>query len=398
MNIMIREGFYLLRSRKFFRFFWVLLLLLVLPAVSLLAAEGTAHLTFRKAVLSKDNKKVYIIRNGDTIARIVRKLGWPDPRYRAIRQLNPHLSDLNRIYPGQKLFLTRPGEQSGVADDAPDVTNYTAKEGDSITRIIISELHTEPSEVVRILRLIKHLNPEVADFNNIYPGQFLKIPRVGEAGGDSDKLALPPPAMNAGDMKAPAMKSPATEQYLAVIRHIIEQLNGKIITGGNHYIPLPGSGQIIVDCAIVPIVELGDGTTIMLDQAGRMPDVLAGIIQSNWKNYHLVKIASGQSIASVLQEITRFSPSFRMVKIETPLSFDDIPQVKLSLDWLITRKSASGSAFSQLGLIFAADKSPPLPGYSIVKCAMKRGINVCEILEDKVQVNIPEPAEPLGSR
>lgn len=389
-----REGRYFLPSRKFPLFFWVLLLLLVLPAVSLWAAEGTAHLTFRKAVLSKDNEKVYIIRNGDTIARIVRRLGWASSRrYKEIKKLNPHIPDLNRIYPGQKLLLPHPEQQEGATGDAPGVINYTAKKGDSLTRIIISELQARPTELAKILRLIKQTNPEVADLNKIYPGQVIKFTLGGEAGGDSGHLPLSTPAEDAKEEKVLAMKAPATEKYLPIIRHVIEQLNGKVITNGSHYIPLPESGQVSIDCATIPVVELGDGTTILLDFGGRLPDALASIIQGHWKNYHIVKFTGGQGFASVLQKIILSSPSFQMVKVETPLSFDDLPQVKLSLDWLITRKSAAGSAFSQLGLIFAADKSQLLPSPAIFKYALKKGIRICEILEDKVQASAPDTAE-----
>jgi hypothetical protein len=143
-------------STQHFWFFWILSLLLIPPAVSLWAAEGTAHLTFRKAILSKENEKVYIIRSGDTIARIVRKLGWPATRrYKEIKQLNPHITNLNRIYPGQKLLLPPPEQQEGATGDAPGIINYTAKEGDSLTRIIISELRAGPTELAKILRLVK---------------------------------------------------------------------------------------------------------------------------------------------------------------------------------------------------------------------------------------------------
>jgi hypothetical protein len=381
-------------SPQHFWFLWLLSLLLVFPAVSMWAAEGTAHLTFRKAVLSKENEKVYIIRSGDTIARIVRKLGWSaQRRYKEIKQLNPHITNLNRIYPGQKLLLPPPKQQEGATGDAPGIINYTAKEGDSLTRIIASELRAGPTELAKILRLVKQMNPEVTNLNKIYPGQVIKFTRGGEAGGDGRQLPLSTPVEGVKDEKALAVKALATEQYLPIIRHVIEQLNGTVITSGNHYIPLPGSGQIVVDCAIVPIIELGDGTTILLDHAGLMPDALADIIQVHWKNYRLVKIASGQGIAAVLQKIILSSPSFQMVKVETPLSFDDLPQIKLSLDWLITRKSAPGSAFSQLGLIFAADKSQLLPSPAIFKYALKKGIRICEILGDKVQAGAPDTAE-----
>lgn len=393
MAIATRRDCCSLRSRKFPGFFWVLPLLLVLPALSLWAAEGTAHLTFQKVMPGHDKEQVYVIRRGDTIGRIVRKLGWQVPRrYGEIRQLNPHIPDLNRIYPGQQLLLPGPGEQRSPAGDAPEVSNYTVKKGDSITRIIISELHAKPSEVGKIVRSLKQLNPEVANFNTIYPGQVIKIPRGSQTGGDNDDL-LSAPAKSADDEKPPAMKSSAPDHYLPAIRYVVEQLNGTVITSGNHYIPLPESGQVTVDCTAIPVVELGDGTTMLLDFPGRMPVALAALIQSHWKNYHVVKIVPGQPLAAVLQEILRFSPSFQMVKVKTPLSFDDTPHVKLSLDWLITKKLPSGSVSSQLGLIFAANKSQLLPSSGIAKYALKKGINVCEILGDKVQTNIPEPAE-----
>jgi LysM repeat protein len=389
-----QEGCCFLRCRKFPLFFLVLVLLLVLPAVSLWAAEGTAHLTFRKAVLSKDNERIYIIRSGDTIARIVRKLGWPATRrYKEIKQLNPHIPNLNRIYPGQKILLPPTEQQEEATGDAPGVINHTAQKGDSLTRIIISELRAGPAELAKILGLIKQMNPEVTNLNKIYPGQVIKFTRGGEAGGDSGQLPHSTPAEGAKDEKVLAMKATATEKYLPIIRHVIEQLNGKVITNGNLYIPLPESGQVSIDCATIPVVELGDGTTILLDFAGRLPDALASIIQVHWKNYHIVKFTGGQDIASVLQKIILSSPSFQMVKVETPLSFDDLPQVKLSLDWLITRKSAAGSAFSQLGLIFAADKSQLLPSPAIFKYALKKGIRICEILGDKVQAGAPDTAE-----
>jgi hypothetical protein len=379
ITIMMKKGCFLLRSLGFLGLFWVLPLLSVFPAGSLWAAEGTAHLTFQKAAPGTENSQGYVIRSGDSVSRIIQKMGWGASRLRLIRQLNPHIKDLNRIYPGQKLILTPPGERGA----APEVSNYTAKEGDSITLIIISELQADPAEAIRILRLIKQLNPEITDFNKIYPGQVIKIPRI--------KLASSVPAVPAKKVekeKAVAVKPPppVPESYLSIIRAVIEQLNGKVMTSGNHYINLPESGQITVDCAIVPIAELGDGTMVMLDRGGRMPDVLANIIQTNWPNYHLVKIADGQPISSVIQEILLTSPSFQMVKAEAPFSSDNTSPGRQSLNWLITRQSPAGSAVAKLGLIVIADKSAQ-PDSPAVTCGIKNYLNVCEIRGDRVQPN-----------
>lgn len=386
------------RSLKYYHYFSLLPLLLVVPASSISAAEGTAHLIFQKAALRTDNQKIYIIRKGDSIDRLARKLGWTAPYYRIIKQLNPHITDLNRIFPGQRLILTPPDEQASTVGNVPEVINYTAKEGDSITSIILYELQANPSEALRILRLIKQLNPEVTDLNRIYPGQIIKIPRARHNVSDSGRPLAPSPAKSSEKGTALVMPPPPTERYLTLIRQVIGKLNGTVTASGNHYIPLPESGQVVIDCALVPVVELADGTTILLDHAERMPDVLAGIIQWNWKNYHLVKIASGQSIASILQEIVRFSPSFQMVKIDRPPYFENSPQVQLSMDWLITKKSPDGSEYPQLGLIFADNKSQLVPTAPIVTCAMKEGINICQIIGDTVQGITTVMPEVLRSR
>ena len=394
MSIPTREGGNLLQSRKFLLMLGVLPLLFVSPDSSAGATEGTAYLSFQKAVASTDNGQVYTIRNGDTIARIIRKLGWSAKRYGVIKELNPHIPDLNKIYPGQKILLAPPGELKSLAGEDLEVSNYRAKKGDSLTRIISSELHPEPTELAKIIRSIRQLNPAIADFNKIYPGQVIRIPRLREAVSDGEKLAPPAPAAKSGAEEKPLSMGlpPVAERYLPAIRHIIELLNGTVITSGNYYIPLPDSGQVTIDCAAIPVVELGDGTTILLDFAGRLPRDLAGVIQSHWKNYHLVRRAGDQGLAAVLQEIILFSPSLRMAKAAQPLALEGIPQVKLSLDWLITKKVSSGDAPSQLGLIFAADQSQLLPS-PLVKYALKKGVNICEILGDKVPAVRPAAAD-----
>jgi LysM repeat protein len=383
MAIMRRKDCYSLRSFTVSRFFWALLLLLLLssPTARLWAAEGSAHLTFQKAApgsAGADSKQEYTIKKGDSVDRIVRSMGWTAARYKTIKKLNPHIADLNRIYPGQKLILTRPEDQQGATGKTREVSNYTTKEGDSITGIIISELNTAPAEAIKILRAIKQLNPEITDFNNLQPGQVIKIPRLKSASPD-------PATVKSAEEEKPLVKQPiAHEKYITVIRKVVEQLQGKVITSGNHVISLPESGQIVVDCAIVPLVELGGGVMVLLDSAGRMPEALADIIQSSWQNYHLVQIASGQSITSVLQKIFFASPLFQMVKAEPPFPIADMPKVKLPLDWLVTKKSPSGNVLSRLGLTVSTGKAALSVGSSTVKCGMQQGVKVCEITGDKI--------------
>lgn len=371
----------------------IILLFPVLLAGPLRAAEGTAHLTFQKKVVAKtgrlNQRQPYIVKRGDTLTRIVRKLGGKAPNYEEIKQLNPHIPNLNKIYPGQQLVLMRPGTQPDIDDNLVKIRDYRAQKGDSLTRIIVSALHARPPEVAKILRSIKHLNPAVTDLNKIFPGQILKIP-LGKSGAADGEMPLQS-AVTAVAGESPSLKtSQEKESRLRLLGGIIKELNGTLLTSGNYYIPLPATGQLTLDCGTIPVAELDDGTTILLDFTGRLPDELAKIIRTRWRNYHLVKFSADVDVVSLLQEILLPS-TYGIKKMEDPLLLGHEPQIKLYPEWLITRKAPSGSVLPQVGLFFAADKSSLLP-YRVLSYAKKRGVNICEILGDKLQSNVAEQA------
>ena len=383
-----------MRPRRKLSFKWGLLLLFpIFPALSFGAVEGTAHLTFQKRALSQDKNQPYIVRKGDTLAAIIRKLGITAPPYRKIKKLNPQITDLNLIYPGQKIILLSPAEQKSASGDSGDVRHYRIQKGDSLTRIIVAELQSPPAEVAKKLNSIKRLNPNITNLNMIFPGQVLKIP-----GGKSGENGLkePPQPTRTDMMEAPPLpKTLLSETTLHLLGQIIKQLNGALITSGSYYIPLPVSGQLTLDCTTIPVVELDDGTTVLLDSTGRVPRELATIIEAHWKNYHLVKVAPGIDVVSLLREILLPS-GYEIKKPAQPLLLGEEPQVRLFLDWLITKKTPAASGSPRLGLIFAADKSPLLPR-EIVSYAQKKGLTIWEILDDKLQENPAKqaPVPPL---
>ena len=372
----------------------ILFYLLAMQSGYLFAAEGTAQITFQKTAILGKKTQTYTIRKRDTITRILRKLGRVAMTHEAIKRLNPHIHNLNRIYPGQKLILTQEGQKYDHEGDSQSFRNYTTKKGDSITRIIRYELNAGPGDVVEILRSVKRLNPEVENFNKIYPGQILKIPNGSGTGGEKEPPASVTAASDAGEKTPPAQPAGLSpKNNISLIGQIVRRLNSTVISSGNYYIPLPGSGQVTVDCATTPVVELEDGTTVFLDFAGRLPNDLAKMVRATWPNYHFLKIGRGEDVASVLRKIILQSKSYTMEKANKPLFLEDEPQVRLFLDWLITKKELSGNVLPRLCLIFAADKSRLLP-QPILALAKKKGIDVCEILNDKVREEEQAPPVP----
>ncbi|PJA49808.1 MAG: hypothetical protein CO171_04245, partial [Syntrophobacterales bacterium CG_4_9_14_3_um_filter_49_8] len=64
----------------------------------------------------------------------------------------------------------------------------------------------------------------------------------------------------------------------------------------------------------IPLVELDDGSVILLDFGNRIPEDLSKMIRTNWKNYRLVKATSGDDIAPLLQKIINTSRLYTMNK------------------------------------------------------------------------------------
>jgi len=87
----------------------VLLFLFISPC-SLWAKEDTVCLTLKKTAVSRDKFHSYVVKKGDTVTNIIRRqLGAKDKDIdgilEAVKALNTKIRNINRIYPGQRLFL-----------------------------------------------------------------------------------------------------------------------------------------------------------------------------------------------------------------------------------------------------------------------------------------------------
>lgn len=96
---------------NFKRFLFSLLLLTVLVGLSPIsvdAKEATARLVFKKqATRTQDSETYsYTVKKSETLLDILRnELGVKKNRFSIVRRYNPHLTNLDLIHPGQKIFL-----------------------------------------------------------------------------------------------------------------------------------------------------------------------------------------------------------------------------------------------------------------------------------------------------
>ncbi|MDD5170071.1 MAG: hypothetical protein PHN75_14730, partial [Syntrophales bacterium] len=201
------------------------------------AKEDTAHLTFRKKVISpqKSDTYTYTVKKSENLLAIIKdELGITEHRVSIIRRYNPGIRNLNLIHPGQKIIL--------------------------------------PS------KYRKHVQKNAGPGEGIVPSQERDI----------KKAILPPNAevsMTGG---------------FSVMQAILGRMNASMLTTGRYVIPLPDIGQMNIDCEVIPVIEFDDGSVTFLDFKNQMPENIKNMIRKYWTNYSTITVDTQDSTLNIL--------------------------------------------------------------------------------------------------
>lgn len=369
------------------RFFYLILLSFVFLTVTSedsFADKDTAHLSLQKTATLSAKTRPYVVKEGEWLFQIMKtQAGITSRQFNIIKKLNPQIKDLNKIKPGQVIIL--PEMERPVIAEAQEgspTMNYTIRRGDSISRIAMRELNVKLPELKKTVDDIKQLNPDIKNYNMIYPGQTLQLPQRSIVITKQEAKA-PEAESSPKVVKDEAKDKPSLmpQAQLNIIRVVINRMNGALITLGKYFIPIPQLGQVTIDCSTTPIVELDDGSAIFLDFSNRMPDTLKNMIQSNWKNYHSIEIGNSDDTATILQKIVNASNIYKMTRRATPYTIGNSPPLQLSVNWIITKKTEDNKPYLQ-GLAFISDNSRLLPK-PMITYAEKNGMIMTEILDEQ---------------
>ena len=389
------------RSRKISGWRWLqssyfpfaMLLLAVLFSSPLQAREDNARLLFQKTA-GGGKTRVYVVKKGESIGSILRSQPGYAPVSRAlIRSLNADILDLNRIYPGQRIVLPIPSlldppEPTSVnrGESTPPVL-YRVREGDSISRIILSELNVKPAEVLPAYRLIRKLNPEIPELNRIQVGQTLRLPPAPARSAVLPAIPLKtaaPPKMSGAEAAAIA------DSLLGIIRPVINQMRGTVTVTGSYFIPLQETTQITIDCSQIPVVELDDGTTALLDYGDLLSENLKGLIRQSWKNYVFLTAEDFRDGLGGLLGIIRHSQNYTMVRTDKPMELTAKPEIRIFSDWIIRGKETAGGVTYRQVLFLLDPGERPFPAEARAFLE-KSGVAVTEIIEDRAVSSLETP-------
>ena len=360
------------------------------------AREDSARLVLQKTA-GGGNSQVHVVKKGEWIHRILQSHFGEEPvSYALIRRLNPGIRNLNRIRPGQRIVLPVPGSSEpsesisdiGRENSSPLVI-YRILEGDSISRIILSEMNVNPAEALPAYRLIRKLNPEIPDLNRLPAGQTLRLPpapaRSAVAPAEPLKTTAPPTKESNAETAAIA------DSLFGIIRPVIGRMRGMVTATGSYFIPLQETTQVTINCSQIPVVELDDGTTVLLDYGDRLSENLKKLIRQSWKNYAFLTAEEFRDGLGGLLGIIRHSQNYRMVRTDKPLELTVKPQILVFPDWLIIGKETAGGATYRQGLFLLDRGERPLPAEARAFLE-KSGIAVTEIAEDRAVSSLETPS------
>lgn len=307
----------------------------------------------------------YTVQSGDYIWELLRRRGciieWDLAWYTALLQrLNPHLGNVNKIYPGQEILIPlkrMDPEEGTIGEDErlhtipflPDMlhSTYTIQPGDYVAKIAAERQGFREDQIpAEYLQAVRELNPGIENLNRIYPGQKIRIPDIGP-GGHPSRRAGPARTYSSGLTSGDSGTSPAVDRLFerpgdrhshSGISGWVEQLGGKMLQSGYYFFPVQGKGDFKLDLEAFPVIELEGGRRILLDRGKGLSEEAQKAIRAFWKPLTIVRTESWETNRTLLDKVFRTIHGGEVQRtVEVPMSDDGI-HVTLRGDWILDRK------------------------------------------------------------
>jgi hypothetical protein len=174
-------------------------------------------------------------------------------------------------------------------------------------------------------------------------------------------------------------------------------MKGTLTTQGSYFIPLKESAQLTIDCTLIPVVELDDGTTALLDFGNRLSGPLPATIRQTWAHSVVVPAGQLQDGLTGLQAIIGPSRQYQMTRTEKPLPVAAGQEVLVHPDWVISAKRPAGAPPHRQGLFVRTAGEPPLPEEAR-RFLERHGLAVTEIVDGRAAEPAPQaPTTPSAA-
>ncbi|MFO7783578.1 MAG: LysM peptidoglycan-binding domain-containing protein [Thermodesulfobacteriota bacterium] len=338
-----------------------------------------------------------------------------------LKKLNPELSNLDRIHPGQKILIPLtlspaegvraslpPAEPEPVTlEDLKDfeLKGYTVQPGDSLVKIINRQYEAPDAAFYeKYLSAVRRLNPSVRDVNLIYSGQVIRLPvftpelvRMPIEGREAvelspheimPELAMEPPPDTAVRI-SPAPESP--DPLRDDLGRLFRALGEEWIQHGQHYIPLKGQGEVNLRADTYPMIDLSNGLKVIVDLHNTLPGDMASLLEKTWDHYRIVHLTEGDDLAGALDRILPECNLGTLIGEEDAVQLGGTIQAKLTADWILRKDGET------LLITLLDGNTPPTPG-PVREYLARQGVRIIDFPPARVGEDaLPKAGAVLGS-
>lgn len=228
------------------------------------------------------------------------------------------------------------------------------------------------------LNLIKELNPDVDDLNNMEDYQLLLIPlnlppknkkykiiiiqpeRVSITMPSIPEQKTPPPPTTKLERKVTLEKVDIPKLLKVGLTLLFDASGCTSQQEGIHEFPEFEGSQLSLDASIYPILQLKNNTTIIVDLGNRLPDEIKEMIHSNWSNYKIVPSGEYQGLEVTLDQLIKEMGFFKVIKHGEPLVKGKDVLCKIAGDWLVFPDNTL-QRVSVINLIYSPEQKTLLP-------------------------------------
>ena len=330
-----------------------------------------------------DGKTVdYTVMRGDSLSKILSSRDVPRRHWKkhldAIQEINPSVTDVNRIIAGKTLRLPTEGYFTEAKPPAPaaPVQSAVPPKGPEPEKIVPPEVGPAP-EVPPAPALTRDVPPG--------PGQDALA-----AGKPEAELLVPKPvspaasvvetgkAKSAEEVVIPSGRSP----YRGLLSDLFLAIGEKWVDRGTMYLPLPSGGDAVLQLSDFPVVRFSGGTEALIDFRGGIPPRVADAISAQWKSLRVVSLADAGGAGDRIDRILRVS-GYHSVKegISSPVVMGETVSVALPARWVILR-TADSLLSGDLVLLKEVPEKPDHELLAVLRYARRVGLRVLPYADD----------------
>ncbi len=321
----------------------------------------------------------YTVKRGDSLSKILFSRGVPRPQRKkyldTIQEINPSVTDVNRIIAGKTLRLPMEG--------------YFAK----------AKPPAEPEKIAPPEVELAAFPPlvEVPPAPDVPPAPALTrevAPGPGQdalaAGKPEAELLVPKPVSPTASVVETGKAKPSEEvvipparsPYRGLLSDLFLAIGEKWVDRGTMYLPLLSGGDVVLQLSDFPVVRFSGGAEALIDFHGGIPPRVADAISAQWKSIQVVSLADAGGVGDRIDRILRVS-GYHSVKegISRPVVMGETVSVALPARWVIQR--AEDSLLSgDLILLKEVPEKPDPELLAVLRYARRLGLRVLPYADD----------------